>query len=84
MKKNRIKFSKCSRKTGRLSQQEICRTTTPVLWDGAVWDPYEKVKEYYETHFEVYPNVTPDGTTDTWEPHYEIIGEIVDRKGDLK
>lgn len=44
----------------------------------------EKVKDYYETNFEAYPNVTPDGTTDMWEPHYEIIGEIVDSKGDLK
>lgn len=36
------------------------------------------IRKYYSSFPEDYPNVTPDGTSDNWEPHYAIIGEIVD------
>lgn len=44
----------------------------------------EEIKEYYAADPKSYPNVTPDGTDDNWEPHYAIIGEIVDAEGELE
>lgn len=40
----------------------------------------DEIKKYYAGRPKVYPNVSPDGTTDNWELHYAIIGEIVDVK----
>lgn len=44
----------------------------------------QEIKDYYAAQPKVYPNVTPDGTDDNWEPHYAIIGEITDSKGSLE
>lgn len=43
----------------------------------------KEIKDMYAKDWKGYPNVTPDGTDDKWEPHYEIIGEIVDADGKL-
>lgn len=37
-----------------------------------------EIHDYYAARPAVYPNVTPDGTSDNWEPHYVIMGEIVE------
>lgn len=41
----------------------------------------QEIKDYYAGMPDVYPNVTPDGTDDDWEPHYAVIGEIIDARG---
>lgn len=38
----------------------------------------DEIKEYYAGNPKMYPHVTDDGTQDTWEPHYVIIGQILD------
>lgn len=38
----------------------------------------EEIKKYYAGRPKVYPNVSPDGTSDNWEPHYAIVGEITE------
>ncbi|MBM6989936.1 MAG: flavin reductase [Mobilibacterium timonense] len=43
-------------------------------------DLAEEIKEYYAAQPKVYPNVTPDGTDDEWEPHFVIVGEIVESR----
>lgn len=40
----------------------------------------QEIRDYYAAQPKVYPNVTPDGTDDNWEPHYAIIGEIIDSR----
>ncbi len=37
----------------------------------------EEVKKYYAASPAVYPKVHEDGTDDTWEPHYAIVGEVL-------
>lgn len=43
----------------------------------------DRIKDYYASEPKVYPNVTPDGTSDIWEPHYAVVGEIVEAQGEL-
>lgn len=40
-----------------------------------------EIREYYAAQPKAYPNVTPDGTGDNWEPHYAVIGEITEARG---
>ncbi|WP_039856583.1 flavin reductase [Peptoniphilus sp. oral taxon 386] len=47
-------------------------------------DLADEIKEYYAEQPKVYPNVTPDGTEDDWEPHYMIIGEIIETREFMK
>lgn len=44
----------------------------------------QEIKDYYASQPKAYPNVTPDGTDDDWEPHYAVIGEIVDADGSFE
>lgn len=42
------------------------------------------IKAYYAKGAKMYQNITPDGTEDPWETHYEIIGEVEEVKGRME
>lgn len=38
----------------------------------------DEIKDYYKKSPKIFPNVTSNQSHDNWEPHYMIIGEIID------